>query len=279
MFQEACVRRPSVLLAALAAGAFSVSACGSSSSATPPAAGSSTAALAGSASSAPALRGTVVVFAAASLKESFTSLARKFEAVHPGVSVKINFGGSDALAASITSGAPVDVFAAASTKTMSLVIRAGDGVGAPAPFARNELEIAVPPSNPRHIGALADTTKAGVKLVLCAATVPCGAAARKAYTAAGLSAHPVSLEQDVKSVLTKVELNEADAGLVYQTDVKAAGTKVSGLNFPQAAKAITDYPIVAVKTGNNAAAGRLFIAYVLSPAGTEALGAAGFLQP
>lgn len=272
------MRRPSVLLAALTAGAFSVAACGTSSSATPPAAGSRTATSVVSVSST-APRGTVVVFAAASLKESFTSLARKFENAHPGVSVKINFGGSDALAASITSGAPVDVFAAASTKTMSLVIRAGDGVGAPAPFARNELEIAVPPSNPRHIGALADTTKAGVKLVLCAATVPCGAAAQKAYTAAGLSAHPVSLEQDVKSVLTKVELNEADAGLVYQTDVKAAGTKVSGLNFPQAAKAITDYPIVAVKTGNNTAAGRLFIAYVLSPAGTEALGAAGFLQP
>ena len=162
----------------------------------------------------------------------------------------LNFGGSDTLAAAITGGAPVDVFAAASTKTMTTVTAADDGAGTPVTFAKNELEIAVPPSNPAKIASLADTVKTGVKLVTCAATVPCGAAATKAYAAAKLTPKPVSLEPDVKSVLTKVELNEADAGIVYQTDVLAAGAKVTGINFPEAAQAIATYPIVRSRTAS-----------------------------
>jgi molybdate transport system substrate-binding protein len=265
------------LTAAVATCALGLTACGSSSSSTPTAA-SATSAPATSSAAAP-VTGTVIVSAASSLKDTFTTLATQFEAAHPGVKVTLNFAGSDALAAQITGGAPVDVFAAASTKTMATVTDAKDGLAAPVNFVQNELEIAVPPSNPAKVATLADTARSGVKLVLCAAAVPCGAAATKAYAAAKLTPKPVSLEQDVKSVLTKVELNEADAGIVYQTDVKAAGSKVTGIPFPEAAQAIATYPIVGVTTGKNASGGAAFIGYVLSPAGASVLSAAGFLKP
>jgi molybdate transport system substrate-binding protein len=213
------------------------------------------------------------------LKATFTTLATNFEQANPGVKIVPSYGGSDTLAAQITQGAPVDVFAAASTTTMATVTKAGDGVGTPAVFAKNELEIAVAPTNPDHIASLADVTKSGVKLAICAATVPCGAAATKAFAAAKLTPHPVTLEQDVASVLTKVELGEVDAGIVYQTDVKTAGSKVLGVNFPEAADAINTYPIVVVKTGKNPTAGQAFANYVLSPAGQQILQAAGFQQP
>ncbi|PZS29291.1 MAG: molybdate ABC transporter substrate-binding protein [Pseudonocardiales bacterium] len=232
-----------------------------------------------STSSAPKAKKTVVVFAAASLKEAFTSLGTSFEAKHPGVTVKFNFAGSDTLAASIDAGAPVDVFAAASTKTLGTVTDAKHGIGSPTTFARNQLEIAVPRGNPRHIASLADTTKSGTKLVLCAATVPCGAAAAKAYAAAKLTPKPASFELDVKSVLNKVQLGEADAGLVYVTDVKAAAGKVDGAPFPESAKAIATYPIVGVDTGKDAAEGKAFIDYVLSKTGQDVLAADGFLMP
>jgi molybdate transport system substrate-binding protein len=233
----------------------------------------------GSSKSSDAVSGTIVVDAASSLKDTFTSLGKAFEAAHPGTKVTLNFGGSDTLAAAITGGAPVDVFAAASTKTMTTVTAAGKGVGTPATFAKNELEIAVPSSNPAKIGSFADTVKSGVKLVTCAATVPCGAAATKAYAAAKLTPKLVSLEPDVKSVLTKVELNEADAGIVYQTDVLAAGAKVTGINFPEAAQAIASYPIVEVKGGKHAATAKAFIALVTGTDGQAALAKAGFQKP
>jgi molybdate transport system substrate-binding protein len=227
----------------------------------------------------PSISGTVVVFSASSLMATFTTLATNFEQAHPGVKIVPSYGGSDTLAAQIVQGAPVDVFAAASTTTMATVTKASDGVGTPVVFAKNELEIAVSPNNPDHIASLADVTKSGIKLALCAATVPCGAAATKAFAAAKLTPHPVTLEQDVASVLTKVELGEVDAGIVYQTDVKGAGSKVLGVNFTEAASAINTYPIVVVKTGKNAVAGQEFLNYVVSPAGQQILQAAGFQQP
>jgi molybdate transport system substrate-binding protein len=227
----------------------------------------------------PSVSGTVVVFAASSLKATFTTLATNFEQANPGVKIVPSYGGSDTLAAQITQGAPVDVFAAASTTTMGTVTTAGDGVGTPQVFAKNELEIAVSPSNPDHIATLEDVTKSGVKLALCAAAVPCGAAATKAFAAAKLTPHPVTLEQDVASVLTKLELGEVDAGIVYQTDVKSAGSKVLGVNFAEAASAINTYPIVVVKTGKNPTAGQEFLNYVVSPAGQQILQTAGFQQP
>lgn len=230
-------------------------------------------------SSADGLKGTVTVFAAASLKETFTELGKQFEAAHPGTKVSFNFGGSDALAASITSGAPADVFAAASPKTMKIVTDAKDASGEPETFVRNQLEIAVVPGNPKRVGALEDLTGSGLKVALCAKEVPCGAAAQKALDAAGLKLTPVSYEQDVKSALTKVELKEVDASLVYRTDVKAAGGKVEGVEFPESAKVVNDYPIVLLEDAPNADAATAFIALVESPEGAEVLSAAGFLNP
>ncbi|MFE1927969.1 molybdate ABC transporter substrate-binding protein [Streptomyces asoensis] len=236
----------------------------------------------GSASSASApgkLSGTVTVFAAASLKESFTALGEEFEKAHPGTKVTFSFGGSDSLAASITGGAPADVFASASPKTMKIVTDAGDASGTPATFVRNQLEIATLPGNPDKVSTLKDLTGSRLKVVLCDKTVPCGAAAQKALDAAGLKLTPVSYEQDVKAALTKVELKEADAALVYKTDVHAAGDKVEGVEFPESAEAVNDYPIVQLKDARNADAAKAFIALVRSAEGQKVLTGAGFLRP
>jgi molybdate transport system substrate-binding protein len=232
-----------------------------------------------SASSSPKLSGTVTVFAAASLKESFTTLGKEFEKANPGTKVTFNFGGSDTLAASITGGAPADVFAAASPKTMAIVTDKKDAASTPAIFVRNQLEVATLPGNPDKVASLKDLTKSGLKVVLCDKTVPCGAAAQKALDVSKLKLTPVSYEQDVKSALTKVELKEADAAVVYKTDVKAAGDKVEGVEFPESAKAINDYPIALLKDAPNAEAAKAFIALVQSAEGQKVLTAAGFLQP
>ncbi|MCX5172751.1 molybdate ABC transporter substrate-binding protein [Streptomyces antibioticus] len=225
------------------------------------------------------LSGTVTVFAAASLKESFTTLGKEFEKAHPGTKVTFNFGGSDSLAASITGGAPADVFASASPKTMKIVTDAKDNATEPVTFVRNQLEIATLPGNPDKITSLKDLTKSGLKVVLCDKEVPCGAAAQKALDASGLKLTPVSYEQDVKSALTKVELKEADAAVVYKTDVNAAGDKVEGVDFPESADAVNDYPIALLKDAPNADAAEAFIALVQSPEGQKVLTGAGFLQP
>lgn len=223
--------------------------------------------------------GDITVFAAASLQESFETLGKEFEKQHPGTKVTFNFGGSDSLAAGITSGAPADVFAAASPKTMKVVTDAGDAAGTPVTFVRNKLEIATLPGNPEKISALKDLTMSGLKVVLCDKTVPCGAAAHKALQAGDLKVTPVSYEQDVKSALTKVTLKEADAALVYRTDVKAAGGKVTGVNFPESAKAVNDYPIAALRNAPNAAAASAFVDLVRSAEGQKVLGEAGFMAP
>ncbi|MGW5444653.1 molybdate ABC transporter substrate-binding protein [Streptomyces asiaticus] len=232
-----------------------------------------------SGSSSEKLSGTVTVFAAASLKESFTALGKTFENEHPGTKVAFNFGGSDALAASITSGAPADVFAAASPKTMKTVTDAKDAKGTPATFVRNQLEIATLPGNPKKIKTLKDLTRSGLKVALCAKEVPCGSAAQKALTAAKLKLTPVSYEQDVKGALTKVQLKEVDASVVYKTDVKAAGGKVAGVEFPESKQAINDYPIAPLKNAQNAEGATAFIDLVKSAQGQKVLGQAGFLKP
>ncbi|MFF1394986.1 molybdate ABC transporter substrate-binding protein [Streptomyces sp. NPDC058287] len=229
--------------------------------------------------SAKKVTGTVTVFAAASLKESFTTLGKDFEKAHPGTKVTFSFGGSDTLAASITGGAPADVFAAASPKTMAIVTGKKDAATAPSTFVRNQLEIATLPGNPDKVASLKDLTKSDLKVVLCDKTVPCGAAAQKALDASKLKLTPVSYEQDVKSALTKVELKEADAAVVYKTDVKAAGSKVEGVEFPESANAINDYPIALLKDAPNTEAAKEFIALVQSSEGQKVLTAAGFLKP
>ncbi|MEV5079622.1 molybdate ABC transporter substrate-binding protein [Streptomyces sp. NPDC093064] len=257
-----------------AAALLALSACSSSSSDDSSSAGSGT-----SEAAAPKLSGTVTVFAAASLKESFTTLGKQFEQQHPGTKVTFNFGGSDSLAASITSGAPADVFAAASTKTMAIVTDKKDAAGTPVTFVRNQLEIATAPGNPDKISSLKDLTGPGLKVVLCDKTVPCGAAAQKVLDASHLKLTPVSYEQDVKSALTKVELKEADAALVYKTDVKAAAGRVQGVEFPESADAVNDYPITLLKNAPNATAAKAFVELVTSAEGQKVLTGAGFLKP
>lgn len=251
---------------------LALSACSNSDGSTPAKADTS-----GSAS--PKLSGTVTVFAAASLKESFTTLGKQFEQQHPGTKVAFNFGGSDTLAASITSGAPADVFAAASPKTMSIVTGEKDTASAPSTFARNQLEIATLPGNPDKVSSLKDLTDPKLKVVLCDKTVPCGAAAQKVLDASGVKVTPVSYEQDVKAALNKVELKEADASLVYKTDVNSAGGKVEGVEFPESEDAINDYPIAPLKNARNADAAEAFIALVKSPEGQKVLTRSGFLKP
>jgi molybdate transport system substrate-binding protein len=220
--------------------------------------------------------GELTVFAAASLTEAFTELGKAFEAKHPGVGIKFQFGSSATLATQITNGAPADVFAAASPATMKTVTDAGDAQGTPVVFVKNRLEIATPKDNPGDVAGLADFTKKDLAIVLCAATVPCGTAADKVFTAAGITPEVDSREPDVKAVLTKVRLGEADAGLVYRTDVLAAGDEVKGIEFPEAEKAINDYPIVALKDSKNADTARDWVEFIGSDEARKVLQDAGF---
>jgi molybdate transport system substrate-binding protein len=214
-------------------------------------------------------------FAAPSLTASFTTNGKQFEAAHPGATVTFNFAGSSALATQISQGAPADVFASASPKNLAAVTDAGQ----PVTFVKNQLVIAVAKGNPKGIKGLADLIKPGLKVALCAEAVPCGAAATKALTAAGVTLRPVTLEQDVKAALSKVKLGEVDAALVYRTDAKAAATTVDAVEFPESAKAINDYPIVVLKNARNPVGAQAFVDYVLSADGARVLTEAGFQTP
>jgi molybdate transport system substrate-binding protein len=225
------------------------------------------------------LSGTVTVFAAASLQVTFTKLAGDFEAEHPGTKIALNFAGSSDLATQITQGAPADVFAAADTRNMARLTDAGLVDGAPAAFASNVLEIAVPPSNPASIGSFRDLARPGVKVVVCAPQVPCGAATGTVEQATGTTLAPVSEESSVTDVLGKVTAGEADAGLVYVTDVKTAGGKVKGIPFAESDKAVNTYPIAAIGTSRNKDLAHAFIATVTGSEGKKILGDAGFGTP
>ncbi|GAA4263169.1 molybdate ABC transporter substrate-binding protein [Dactylosporangium darangshiense] len=232
-----------------------------------------------SSGTASTVKGTVTVFAAASLTESFNQIGKDFEAANPGAKVTFNYAGSSALATQINNGAPADVFASAAPANMKTVTDAGNGSGAPTTFVKNQLVIAVPKGNPKGVKGLSDLTKPGVKVALCAEQVPCGAAAKKALDAAGVKLTPVTLEQDVKGALSKVKLGEVDAALVYRTDAKASAADVEGVEFPESAGAINDYPIVVLKNAPNAAGAQAFVAWVLSDKGKTVLANAGFQAP
>ncbi|WP_371825913.1 molybdate ABC transporter substrate-binding protein [Nonomuraea turcica] len=231
-----------------------------------------------SASSAGGGAKEVTVFAAASLTGTFTELGKAFEAAHPGTTVRFNFGSSATLAQQITQGAPADVFAAASPATMKTVTDAGLA-SSPTTFVRNKLQIAVPADNPGKVDELKDLADPRVKVALCAEQVPCGAAAIKALGAAGLKVTPVTLEQDVKATLTKVELGEVDAALVYKTDVIASAGKAKGIDFPEADQAINDYPIAALTKAPAGDLARQFVDLVLSQQGKDVLVKSGFEAP
>jgi molybdate transport system substrate-binding protein len=242
--------------------------CSSSSSSSTPSANSS----------ASASTGTITVFAAASLTGSFTQLGKQFETAHPGDTVKFSFGPSSGLEAQITSGAPADVFASASPKNMQDVVSAGDASN-PQNFAKNTMEVAVPPNNPAKVTSVNDLAKKSVKVALCQPQVPCGVVAAEVFKNAGITVKPVTLQPDVKSVLTQVETNNVDAGMVYVTDVLAAGSKVKGVTIPANDNASTLYPIATISGSTHKSIAQAFVAYVLSPAGQQVLTAAGFEKP
>ncbi|MEO3934621.1 molybdate ABC transporter substrate-binding protein [Micrococcaceae bacterium Sec7.4] len=222
---------------------------------------------------------TLTVFAAASLKAPFTALAEQFETRNPGTTVTLSFAGSSDLATQISQGAPADVFASADTRNMAKLSDAALVEGSPRDFATNVLTIAVPPANPASIGSFADLARPGVKVVMCAAQVPCGAAATTVEKETGITLTPVSEESSVTDVLGKVISGEADAGLVYVTDVRTAGDKVKEVPFAEAAKAVNTYPIAAVRTARNKDLAAAFIATVTGPEGQKLLSAAGFGTP
>ena len=267
------MRRFAVMAAGLAA--VAVAGCSSSGSGSSSSSASSSS---GASSSASSSTGSITVFAAASLMGTFTQLGKQFDTAHPGDTVKFSFGPSSGLATQITSGAPADVFASASPTNMDAVVKAGDAAS-PQDFAKNTMEVAVPPDNPGKVTSVNDLAKSSVKVALCQPQVPCGVVAAKVFKNAGLTVKPVTLQPDVKSVLTQVETGNVDAGMVYVTDVMAAGAKVKGVTIPASDNASTLYPIATISSSKHKSEAQAFVAYVLSPAGQQVLTAAGFQKP
>jgi len=259
------MRRFAVIAAGLAA--VAVAGCSSSSSSSP-----------STTSSSKPATGTITVFAAASLTGTFTQLGTQFESAHPGDTVKFSFGPSSGLATQITSGAPADVFASAAPGNMQDVVSAGDASN-PQDFAKNTMEVAVPPNNPAKVKSVNDLAKKSVKVALCQPQVPCGVVAAEVFKNVGITVKPVTLQPDVKSVLTQVETGNVDAGMVYVTDVMAAGSKVKGVTIPANDNASTLYPIATVTSSKEKSIADAFVAYVLSPAGQNVLTATGFEKP
>ena len=226
-----------------------------------------------------AITGDVTVFAAASLKSTFTELGTQFEKDNPGTKVTFNFAGSSDLVAQLTQGAPADVFASADTKNMTKAVDAGLLAGDPVNFASNTLTIVTPPGNPKGIASFADLAKPDTQVVVCAPQVPCGSATEKVEQATGVTLTPVSEESAVTDVLGKITSGQADAGLVYVTDAKGAGDNVTAVPFPESTGAVNTYPIAALKESTNPAAAQKFVELVTGPQGQEVLAAAGFAAP
>ena len=221
----------------------------------------------------------IIVFAAASLKKTFTDIGGQFNTENPGVSVEFTFAGSSDLVTQLTHGAQADVFASADTKNMDKAAQAGLLAGDPVNFASNTLTIAVAPGNPKKIASFKDLTRQGLNVVVCAPQVPCGSATQKVEQATGVKLNPVSEESAVTDVLNKAETGQADAGLVYVTDAKGAGDKVAEVPFPEAAGAVNTYPIAVLKQSKSQELSRKFVDLVTGEAGQKALTAAGFAKP
>jgi len=221
----------------------------------------------------------IMVFAAASLKKTFTDIGEQFKTENPGDSVEFSFAGSSDLVTQLTQGAQADVFASADTKNMDKAAQAGLLAGDPVNFASNTLTIAVAPGNPKKLASFKDLTQQGLNVVVCAPQVPCGSATQKVEQATGVTLTPVSEESSVTDVLNKVTTGQADAGLVYITDAKGAGDKVADVPFPEAAGAVNTYPIAVLKESKNPELARKFVDLVAGEAGQKVLSAAGFAKP
>ena len=232
---------------------------------------------------------TLTVFAAASLTEPFSRLGKSFEAAHPGTTVRFNFSGSQQLFLQIQQGAKADVLASADARWMQTAKDSGLVEGEPVLFARNELVVIVPVANPAGIKRLQDLSRSGVKLVIAADAVPVGHYTREML--ARLSSQPefgsnyaqqvlaniASYEENVKGVIAKVQLGEADAGVVYRSDAKGPGaSQVSVLTIPDVANVIASYPIVVLRGAPSPELAKAFVALVRSAPGQESLEKSGF---
>jgi len=247
-----------------------------------PATSSPTATVAPSASASPAqvpLAGSITVFAGSSLTDAFKKAGDQLKLRNPGVDLVFNFGSSSTLATQIINGAPADVFASADDTNMQKIVDAKLIDSAPAIFASNRLQIAVAAGNPKGITGLADLAKTGLIVVLAAPTVPAGKYALEALQKAGVTVRPASQEVDVRAVLNKVTLGEADAGIVYVTDVKSAGAKVTGVDIPEQHQVLARYPIAVVKETRNARLARAYVDHLLSDDGQKLLAEFGFSKP
>jgi molybdate transport system substrate-binding protein len=223
-----------------------------------------------------ALDGEITVFAAASLTDALHDAAVDFEALHPGVTVEINTAGSSALREQILAGAPADVFAAAGSEAMDVVVEADATTGPARVLARNALEIVVPAGNPADVSGLADFGDPDLLIGLCAAQVPCGDLGREVLTRAGVEPAPDTDEPDVRSLLTKVRDGDLDAGLVYRTDVGAGGDAVEGIAIPDDDNVTVEYLVATLAGGDDPDVAAAFVDHLLSPAGERVLDAHGF---
>lgn len=274
-------RRRGRYAAALAATALLLTACGQGISTSGSGAGGTVGAStrstpASSSGAQKSLSGTVTVLAAASLTEPLTELAHDFEQAHPGVSVETSFGSSTTLAQQIAAGAPADLYASAGETALKQVPADLRPASRLSTIARNVLEIATPPGDPAHVSSIRDLSHGDVAVVLCVATAPCGQAADTVLARAGVRAHVVSREIDVKATLAKVRLGEVDAAVVYHSDVVSAGDAVHGVPIPDAVNQTLTYPLL--RLGDSAAA-RAYATYLASPAGVHVLEQHGFLPP
>jgi molybdate transport system substrate-binding protein len=233
----------------------------------------------GGAGSAGPVAGSITVFAAASLTDAFGRLGKDFKAAHPGVKVTFNFAGSASLREQILAGAPADVFASANEANMTPVVGAGVVSGSPTPFVTNQLEIAVPSGNPGKVTGLADFANSKLLIGLCAPEMPCGEFGREALSKAGIEPSVDTNETDVRSLLTKLEAGELDAGIVYRTDVQAAGDQVNGIEIPADDNVTAVYPIVRLSASGNPSTADAFVQYVRSAQGQATLRGFGFGPP
>ena len=221
----------------------------------------------------------VTVLAATSLTDAFAVIAKRFEAAHPGVHVRLSLAASSTLAQQIIDGAPADMLATADLLTMRQVRAAGLAAGQPAVFATNTPVVITPPNDPAGVASVEDLAEPDVAVALCAREVPCGRAATKLLRADRVSVTPVTLEPDVRSVLTKVRLGEVDAGIVYRTDARSAGPDVRTVSTRHAGDVVSRYSIAGMEDAGEPWLARQFVKLVLAPAGQRMLGRAGFGQP
>jgi len=228
----------------------------------------------GSASAAP--RANLTVLAAASLTDVFKTAGAAYEKAHPGTKLTFSFAGSQELVAQVSQGSPADVLVTADTKSMDKV-RADTGT--PAIIAKNRLVIATGEGNPFKVDDLKDLADTKLKVVLAAPEVPAGKYSKQILDKQGVAVKPVSQEPNVRAVLSKVEMGEADAGLVYRTDAESAKDKVDAVEIPDDQNAIAQYPAATIKDSKNAAAAAAFVAWLSSPEGQKILQDAGFQKP